>query len=124
MNKSKVLIIDDDILLTSALDHEFQSRGFETCIAHTSEEGVPMIVSFNPDAILLDIMVPVKNGIDVIKDLHEKDPKICEKIVMMTSLEDQAYLAEAMQHHVTSYVTKNTTTPDAIVTMIESRLKK
>lgn len=123
-SKSRVLIIDDDVLLTTALEHEFQARGFETAVYHTTEEGVPNIDTFKPDIILLDIMVPGKNGIDVIKDLCGRDPKVCEKIIMMTSLEDASYLAEAMKYHVTSYITKATTTTEAIVTLVEGKLKK
>ncbi len=123
MKKPKILLIDDDKLLTDVLGGLLLEKGYMVEVAHTSEEGVEKAALFHPDLILLDIMVPQKNGLDVVKDLCSKEAKMCDKIVIMTSLDDNAYLARAMEYNVTTYVTKNNTTPEAIVALVESKLQ-
>lgn len=117
-----MLIIDDDKLLTDVLGGLFMENEYEVEVSHSSEEGLEKAALFHPDMILLDIMVPQKNGLDVVKELCSKEARMCEKIIMMTSLDDTSYLARAMEYNVTNYVNKNITTPEKVVELVESKL--
>jgi len=124
MKKRKILIIDDDKLLTDVLGGLFMEKDYLVEVCHNSLDGVEKAAMFHPDLILLDIMVPPKNGLDIIKDLCSNEAKLCDRIIMMTSLDDTSYLARAMEHNITTYITKNNTTPEAIVELVESKFTK
>jgi DNA-binding NarL/FixJ family response regulator len=52
---------------------------------HEGSKAVETILEENPDIILLDIMIPEKTGIEILKELYDKDPKWAERIVVITS---------------------------------------
>src|SRR5688572_26361815 len=110
----KVLIADDDLLLAESLKSIFSSAEAEVKIVSNGGEVEAIVEVWQPDVILLDIMLPEKNGVEITKDLTLADPKICEKIVIMTTLEDNAYLAKAMEYGIKHYVQKNTSTPQYV----------
>lgn len=112
--KQKVLIVDDDELLAQALAQVFINREYDTHILLAGNEVEATIESWNPDIILLDIMLPGKTGVEIVKDISEKHKELCSKIVVMTTLEDSEYLAKVLELGVTHYVQKNTANPEYV----------
>ncbi len=75
MKKAKrVLVIDDDRVLQLVITTALQSKGYQTISAYDGEEGLQKIVAERPDLILLDVIMPKKNGFEVCKEL-KNDPK-------------------------------------------------
>ena len=67
----KVLIIEDDVFLGDVLKQKLLSEGYEVSLARDGAEGYKAIKEFKPDLILLDIMMPKKNGIEVLEAMSQ-----------------------------------------------------
>ena len=79
----KVLLIEDEAGLIITLTDRLQSEGFEVKTAADGEIGLALALSENFDLILLDVMLPKKNGLDVCRDLRQKG--IATPILMLTA---------------------------------------
>jgi len=69
---SKILIVEDDDGISEFVDLELKHEGFETIIAKTGREGIEKFESENPDMILLDVMLPEINGLEVLRRIRSK----------------------------------------------------
>ncbi|MEN9647747.1 MAG: hypothetical protein RLY57_551, partial [Candidatus Parcubacteria bacterium] len=83
--KQKVLIVDDDELLAQALAQVFINREYDTHILLAGNEVEATIESWNPDIILLDIMLPGKTGVEILNDFYYKDIDFFIKILVLLS---------------------------------------
>lgn len=74
----KVLIIEDEEVLRNVLAKKLEKEGYEAIVAADGEAGMDSIRNENPDMILLDIMLPKKNGYQILEEMHgdEKLKKI------------------------------------------------
>lgn len=68
---AKILIVEDDDGISDFVNLELQHEGFETVIAKTGREGLEKFESENPDMILLDIMLPELNGLEVLRRIRK-----------------------------------------------------
>jgi two-component system alkaline phosphatase synthesis response regulator PhoP len=67
--KKKILVIDDDPHMIMAVEAVFRNEPYNVITASNGEEGLQKIVTQNPDLIILDVVMPVKNGFQVCKEL-------------------------------------------------------
>ncbi len=68
----KILIVDDEQPIRTLLEYNLKQAGYETITAADGEEAVLKTESENPDLILLDLMLPKMDGIDVCKTLRQR----------------------------------------------------
>lgn len=68
---AKILIVEDDEGICDFVDLELRHEGFETVIAKTGREGIEKFESENPDMILLDVMLPEINGLEVLRRIRK-----------------------------------------------------
>ncbi|MEN9896806.1 MAG: hypothetical protein RLZZ66_455 [Pseudomonadota bacterium] len=73
---AKILVIDDEDQLRDLLQKLLTRDGHEICIAHDGQEGVANFFQFKPDLVITDIIMPNKDGIEVITELHHMHPKL------------------------------------------------
>lgn len=66
----KVLIIEDDQIVAHIYRNKFLVEGFQVEVAHTGEAGLQLIHNFQPDAVLLDLVLPKMSGVDVMKEVR------------------------------------------------------
>ena len=67
---STVLVVDDDVIVTKILAMNLESCGYEVITACNGKEGLVSALKNDPDAILLDIMMPVMNGLEMLEELR------------------------------------------------------
>jgi len=67
----KIVIIEDDSVTAKVYSTVLAREGFEVEVAHDGREGVQAVAEQNPDVILLDLMLPYVNGIDLIKQIKK-----------------------------------------------------
>jgi DNA-binding response OmpR family regulator len=72
----KVLIIDDDPMLQEVLQRLLAKVGFETTVASNGVEGLKSLHTNPVDLIIIDIVMPIKGGIDTIMELHRDFPQV------------------------------------------------
>ncbi|MHB9155883.1 MAG: response regulator [Endomicrobiales bacterium] len=91
----RILIIDDDQDVLEFLKTFFGNMGHEAVLASTSKEGLRQVVVNPPDLVLLDIMMPEKDGLVVLKEIKEVDKEV--PVAMITAYKDAEHVIEAFR---------------------------
>ena len=87
-DKKRILIIDDDLFLSTAYKMKFLDKGYNVKIATNGVDGFKKIKSFRPDIVFLDIRLPYKTGIEVLSEV-KKDASIKNiPIIILYQLQD------------------------------------
>ncbi|MCE1188563.1 MAG: response regulator [Ignavibacteria bacterium] len=81
-----ILITDDDEMLCRALAEELNEAGYSTAIAHSADSCISQLEATNFDLLLLDLKMPGRDGISVLREIHNSPLKI--KIIIMTAYAD------------------------------------
>ena len=102
--KGRVFLLDDDQLIVSMLARALKKEGYEVQAETDSREVVEKIRSTAPDVALLDIKLPGKSGIDILKELT--DQGIRTQVVMLTSDDTAETAVKAMKLGAVDYLTK------------------
>ena len=120
----KILIIEDEKPLLSALKDKFSRENLETLDAKNGKEGLEIALKKHPDLILLDLVLPIIDGLEMLKKLR-KDTWGKNAIVMiLTNLSDAEKLAEAIKIGVDDFMVKTDWTLEKIVKKVKKRLGK
>jgi two-component system, chemotaxis family, chemotaxis protein CheY len=80
---TRILIIDDSLFQRRIISAPLIAAGFETIEAVNGKDGLEKIITDTPDLILLDILMPEKDGLSVLKELHDVQNPI--PVIMLTS---------------------------------------
>ncbi|MBU0681011.1 MAG: response regulator [Proteobacteria bacterium] len=72
----KILIIDDEPLVRNVLKTMLEKAGYEVKEASNGDDGIHLFHTFSPQLIITDIVMPVKNGIEVIMEIRETNPTV------------------------------------------------
>lgn len=114
----KVLLADDHALLRGSLKQLLEDTGYVEVVAQAGEYSEIMhgINNHEVDVAILDISMPGKNGVDVVKILKEKRPNI--KILMLSMHPEDQYAVRALKAGASGYLTKNTA-PEKLVDAIQ-----
>src|SRR5262249_53430552 len=83
--RTRVLIIEDERVLTDVLTYNLQREGYETIVAHDGQEGLRKAQTILPDLILLDLMLPVLSGLEVCRELRSGERTRDIPIVILTA---------------------------------------
>ena len=69
----KILLIEDDEIMVNLLEKKIISEGYNLAVARDGEEGLKKIAEFLPDLILLDMVMPKKDGLEVLEEMYKTD---------------------------------------------------
>lgn len=123
MEKIKVLIIEDDIVLSDMYSTKLKKENFEVKQAKNWLEWLTVLEKFTPDIILLDIMMPSMDGFETLKAIkHQTSSK--SKIFMFTNIVDKNKIDEAMENWADDYIIKAETNPSDIAKKIKESISK
>ena len=124
MNKTinkKILIVDDDKDFLSILKLSLEGESFSIVSAKNGEEGLKMTSEEKPDLILLDVMMPEMDGMEMAKRL--RDAGDATPIIFLTNVEDMSNISEAFKEPGTDYIIKATVHIKDIIEAIKNKLK-
>lgn len=124
MEKNKILVIEDETTMREALQETLSENGFETEVAADGEEGISKIKSFLPELILLDIILPKKDGFDVLKEIKEiDDEKVADiPVILLTNISGVENIQKALDLGATTYLVKADYKLDEIVEKVKEVL--
>jgi DNA-binding response OmpR family regulator len=100
---ARILLVDDDVELAAMLSEYLTVEGFETVCAHTGENGIEQAARQTFDAIVLDVMLPGVNGIEVLRRLRERSPV---PVLMLTARGDHVDRIVGLELGADDYVPK------------------
>ena len=122
--KKKILLIEDESVLTRMYKVKLSLAGFKVMTAIDVKDGLKLAKKEKPDLILLDILLPRKNGI-VFLEKQQKTPAISSiPVIVFSNYDDIATKKRAAELGVKAYLIKTDHTPEAILRRIRSYLKK
>ncbi len=104
--RTRVLVIEDERGLTEVLSYNLQREGYETIVAHDGQEGLRKAQTLLPDLILLDLMLPVMNGLDVCRELKAGERTREIPILMLTAKTEETDQVVGFSLGCDDYVTK------------------
>ncbi|HQA96187.1 MAG TPA: response regulator [Candidatus Colwellbacteria bacterium] len=86
----KILIIEDEEALARVIKEKFDKEGYDSVIVEEGEEALPKAKQFKPDVILLDLLLPKRNGFEILQDLKmDAELKTAPVIVLSNLGEDE-----------------------------------
>lgn len=102
----KILIADDEPDILEIIQFNLQAEGYEVATAKNGDEAIEMAKKFQPDLIILDIMMPFKNGIEVCKILRTQPHFKNTLIVFLSALSDENTEIRGLETGADDYLTK------------------
>lgn len=117
--KKKILLVEDDTALASVYRSRLELEGFEISEVHNGEEALSAAVSFKPDLILLDAMMPKISGFDVLDILRNTPETTNVKVIMLTALSQPKDKERAEQLGVDDYLVKS----QVVITDVIARVR-
>jgi DNA-binding response OmpR family regulator len=113
---ARVLIVDDEPNIVVSLQFLMRKGGFETSVARDGEEALLEVERFRPDLVLLDVMMPRKDGYEVCQQLRSSGWDDL-KIVMLTAKGRESEITKGLALGADAYVTKPFSTSDLVDTV-------
>ena len=119
---SKILIIEDDPLMGRMYQKIFTFEGYEVEVADNGEDGLAKVKSWNPNLVLLDIMMPKMNGMEVLDKLKSDPDTKKLPVVILTNLAGQKDAETAMSKGAVKYIVKSEYEPKQVANIVKEIL--
>jgi two-component system response regulator (stage 0 sporulation protein F) len=114
----QVLIVEDEQLLNEAYSRVLAAANISLLRAYNGKEAMELLKKNKPDIILLDLRMPVMDGIEFLKKLNPKQNLPEAKIIVFSNYDDQREIDEAFSLGAMHYMLKAWATPDELVKLI------
>jgi two-component system response regulator MtrA len=118
--RPRVLVVDDDTALSEMIGIVLKSEGFDPSFCATGDGALTMFRSVQPDLVLLDVMLPGKNGTEVARDLRRES---VVPIIMLTAKSDTLDVVQGLESGADDYISKPFK-PKELVARIRARLRR
>ena len=120
----KILFVEDEPTLQKAVGEILTQEGFEVLSALDGEEGLELIKKEKPDLILLDLILPKKDGFEVLKEMKEDEDLKDIPVIVLTNLEGMSDVEKAMSLGATTYLVKANYELENVIAKIKKTLKE
>lgn len=104
--KYKILIVEDESALSKVLEDKFEREGYDVITANNGEIGLDKALSDLPDLVLLDIAMPVMDGLEMLRILREDKRGRDLLVIILTNYGDMEKFAQAKDLNVVDYLVK------------------
>ena len=115
-------IVEDELSLLEVLTDKFSKEGFKVLRAKNGKDGLKVALTEHPDIILLDIIMPVMDGMTMLKKLREDEWGKDAKVIILTNLSDNEKTAQALADGSNDYLVKSDWKIEDVVKKVEERL--
>lgn len=119
----KILLIEDDPFLLDMYVTKFKEVGFDIDVAQDGEMGVLKTKELMPDLVLLDVVLPKKDGFEVLKILKSDKQTAKIPVVLLTNLGLESDVKRGLELGAQSYIIKAHFTPTEVVVKVKEILK-
>lgn len=120
--KPKIMIVEDEPGLQRALKASLEENGYETVQAFDGDEALELVPKIKPDLILLDLILPKKNGFEVLEGLRAAESQA--PVIVLTNLESGDDISKATLMGARGYLIKADYTLEEIVARIAALMKE
>jgi len=123
-NKKHVLLIEDEEPLQLVLTDVLSDEGYDVSLAKDGVEGLDRALSQHPDLVLLDILMPKMDGLEMLRKLREDEWGKKVPVIVLTNLSDNEDIASAVEENVFEYFVKSDIKIDEVVARIKEKIGK
>ena len=116
----KILIVDDDENISEVINMYLKSTGYNTKTATNGKEAQTAYLEYNPDLVLLDVMIPVIDGIDLLKWIRKQGEK---PVIMLTAVSEEQKIVSGLKLGADDYIVKPFVLPN-LLARIEAVLRR
>ena len=102
----KILIVEDETAIADAMKVGLDESGYQASVAYDGEDGLAKAKELKPDLILLDLMLPKKDGMTVLKEMREDDTTKDIPVMILSQLSDTDKISEGVALGVVGYLVK------------------
>lgn len=120
--QKKVLLVEDEALIRELYARQLAKSGFLVKSAADGESGLQALNQEKFDLLLLDIMLPGINGLEMLKAFKSKDPNSTMLVILLTNLGQESVIKEGFELGANAYLIKTSYTPDQIVQEVKNTL--
>lgn len=122
IHQKRILFVEDDDALASVYLVRLQAEGFEVQRVANGEDALAAAISFKPQLVLLDVMMPKVNGFDVLDILRNTPETANLKIIMLTALSQESDKKRAQDLGVDEYLVKSQVVIGDVIERIKRHL--
>lgn len=119
-----ILLADDDLTLREMYSEMLRTEGFTVEMAKDGEEALQKATEMKPNLMLLDIMMPKMNGLDVLKKLREQPDTAEIPVIILTALIQDREKLESITRGADGYIVKSETMPGDVVSKVKEIIEK
>jgi DNA-binding response OmpR family regulator len=119
----KILLVEDDKFLRTVLERKIKKEGFDVILAVDGDEALAKVISDKPDLILLDLILPKKNGFLILENL-KKDPELGKiPVIIVSNLGQEEDIKKGLSFGAVEYLIKAKVSLDDVVKKIKEYAK-
>jgi len=122
INKT-ILVVEDEVAMLQALSTKLKLEGFKVFKAENGEKGFEIALKEHPDLIMLDILMPKMDGIEVLKKIRDDQSWGAEAlIIMLSNLSDADSVSKVAQYGVYDFLVKTDWRLDDVLKFVKNKL--
>lgn len=120
--KKRILLVEDEAFIRDLYQRQLTKEGFEVVVAVDGQEGLNQLKSQTFDLLLLDIMLPGMNGLQVLREFKTQNPNSQMITILLTNLGQEAVIKEGFELGAQAYLIKASYTPEQVVNEVKTAL--
>lgn len=120
----KILIVEDEDILLKVLEEKFKRAGFDVASATNGADVFPLAKKFYPDIVLLDLILPKKNGFQVLKELKSDADLSAVPVIVLSNLGQDEEIKKALEIGATDYMVKTQHPINEVIEKVKNLLLK
>jgi CheY-like chemotaxis protein len=118
----KILLIEDDLVMRTVYQRFLRSHGFEVEVAVDGEDGLAKLARVQPDAVVVDVMMPKLNGIAVVQAIRAQEALRTLPVMVVTNAAVPAFVEQARAAGADHVCDKSKDSPVAVVALLQKLL--
>ncbi len=118
----KILIVEDDPIIQRMYARTMENAGLAINLAADGASVQNIALAEHPDIVLMDLMLPLMNGIDALKTLKANEQTKTIPVIMLSAYDDPDLMQEALDAGASRYLTKDTLEPSQILILVQQTI--
>lgn len=123
-NNFKILVVEDDSFLSQMYSAKLKLEGYQVLAAFDGEKALRLVKKDRPDLILLDLMLPKKNGFDVLAELKQVAETAAIPVIVLSNLGQKSDIDRCWELGAADYLIKAHFIPSEVINKIKQTLEK
>ena len=102
----RILVVDDEMYIVNILDFTLAGEGWEVVSANNGEDALRTLLKFEPDLVILDVMMPRMDGVEVCRAIKAREESASTPVIMLTAKDREKDKDDALEAGADLYLTK------------------